>query len=38
VFQTAQNALFSQYPMLLLMVMDTFTSLWTLAQPITAGE
>jgi len=37
VFQTAQNALFSQYPMLLLMVMYTFTSLWILAQPITAG-
>jgi len=37
VFQSAQNALFSQYPMLLLMVMYTFTSLWILAQPITAG-
>ena len=37
VFRTAQNALFSQYPMLLLMVMYTFTSLWILAQPITAG-
>jgi hypothetical protein len=37
VFQTAQNALFSQYPMLLLMVLYTFTSLWILAQPITAG-
>lgn len=37
VFQSAQNALLSQYPMLLLMVMYTFTSLWILAQPITAG-
>src|SRR6266568_470095 len=37
VFQSAQNVLFSQYPMLLLMVMYTFTSLWILAQPITAG-
>jgi len=37
VFQSAQNALLSQYPMLLLMVMYTFTSLWILAQPVTAG-
>jgi hypothetical protein len=37
VFRTAQSALLSQYPMLLLMVMYTFTSLWILAQPITAG-
>ncbi len=37
VFQSAQSALLSQYPMLLLMVMYTFTSLWILAQPITAG-
>ena len=37
VFRTAQAALFSQYPMLLLMVLYTFTSLWILAQPITAG-
>ncbi len=37
VFESAQNALFSQYPMLLLMVLYTFTSLWILAQPITAG-
>jgi hypothetical protein len=36
-FRTAQNALLSQYPMLLLMVMYTMTSLWILAQPITAG-
>ncbi|HEV8596978.1 MAG TPA: hypothetical protein VGR23_04585, partial [Candidatus Dormibacteraeota bacterium] len=35
VFKTAQRALLSQYPMLLLMVMYTFTSLWILAQPIT---
>ncbi|HET7338442.1 MAG TPA: hypothetical protein VFK22_02745, partial [Candidatus Dormibacteraeota bacterium] len=34
-FRTAQRALFSQYPMLLLMVMYTMTSLWILAQPIT---
>jgi len=37
VFQSAQSALLSQYPMLLLMVMYTFTSLWILAQPVTAG-
>jgi hypothetical protein len=37
VFRNAQSALLSQYPMLLLMVMYTFTSLWILAQPITAG-
>jgi hypothetical protein len=36
-FRTAQNALLSQYPMLVLMVMYTMTSLWILAQPITAG-
>jgi hypothetical protein len=36
-FQTASNALLSQYPMLLLMVLYTMTSLWILAQPITAG-
>ena len=36
-FRTAQNALLSQYPMLILMVMYTMTSLWILAQPITAG-
>jgi len=35
VFKSAQRALLSQYPMLLLMVMYTFTSLWILAQPIT---
>ena len=36
-FRTAQNVLLSQYPMLLLMVMYTMTSLWILAQPITRG-
>jgi hypothetical protein len=36
-FRTAQRALLSQYPMLLLMVLYTMTSLWILAQPITAG-
>ena len=35
VFQSAQSALLSQYPMLLLMVLYTMTSLWILAQPIT---
>ncbi len=34
-FRTAQRALLSQYPMLMLMVMYTMTSLWILAQPIT---
>lgn len=34
-FRTSQRALLSQYPMLLLMVMYTMTSLWILAQPIT---
>ena len=34
-FRTAQRALLSQYPMLVLMVMYTTTSLWILAQPIT---
>ncbi|MHB8611679.1 MAG: hypothetical protein ACYDAL_04515 [Candidatus Dormibacteraceae bacterium] len=34
-FRTAQRALLSQYPMLLLMVMYTMTSLWIMAQPIT---
>jgi hypothetical protein len=36
-FRTAERALLSQYPMLVLMVMYTMTSLWILAQPITAG-
>jgi hypothetical protein len=36
-FRTAQRALLSQYPMLVLMVMYTMTSLWILSQPITAG-
>ena len=34
-FRTAQRALLSQYPMLLLMVLYTMTSLWILSQPIT---
>ena len=34
-FRSARNALLSQYPMLLLMVLYTMTSLWILAQPIT---
>jgi len=34
---SAQRALLSQYPMLLLMVMYTMTSLWILAQPTTSG-
>jgi len=34
-FRTVQRALLSQYPMLLLMVTYTMTSLWILAQPIT---
>ncbi|TMC11018.1 MAG: hypothetical protein E6J41_07105 [Chloroflexi bacterium] len=36
-FRTAQRALLSQYPMLVLMVLYTMTSLWILAQPTTAG-
>jgi hypothetical protein len=34
-FKTAQQILLSQYPMLVLMVLYTMTSLWILAQPIT---
>jgi hypothetical protein len=34
-FKAAANVLLSQYPMLLLMVLYTMTSLWILAQPIT---
>ncbi|HXM55908.1 MAG TPA: hypothetical protein VOB72_11015 [Candidatus Dormibacteraeota bacterium] len=34
-FRSAQRALLSQYPMLILMVLYTMTSLWILAQPIT---
>ena len=34
-FRTAQRALLSQYPMLVLMVLYTMTSLWILSQPIT---
>jgi len=36
-FRTAQRALLSQYPMLLLMVVYAMTSLWILAQPVTTG-
>lgn len=36
-FRSAKNALLSQYPMLLLMVGYTMTSLWILAQPTTRG-
>jgi hypothetical protein len=36
-FRTAQRVLLSQYPMLVLMVTYTMTSLWILAQPITRG-
>jgi len=36
-FGSAQRALLSQYPMLVLMVMYTMTSLWILAQPTTRG-
>ena len=36
-FRTAQKALLSQYPMLVLMVLYTMTSLWILAQPTTRG-
>ncbi|HKA51811.1 MAG TPA: hypothetical protein VKK19_19695 [Candidatus Dormibacteraeota bacterium] len=36
-FRSAQRVLLSQYPMLVLMVLYTMTSLWILAQPITRG-
>ena len=36
-FQRASQVLLSQYPMLLLMVAYTMTSLWILAQPVTRG-
>ena len=36
-FVSAERVLLSQYPMLVLMVMYTMTSLWILAQPITRG-
>ena len=36
-FKKAQAVLVSQYPMLILMVGYTMTSLWILAQPITSG-
>ena len=34
VFRTRKGALWSQFPMLVLMVAYTMTSLWMLAQPI----
>ncbi len=34
-YRRAANILFSQYPMLVLMILYTMTSLWILAQPIT---
>lgn len=37
VFRKARAVLVSQYPMLILMVGYTMTSLWILAQPITSG-
>ena len=37
-FQAAQSVLLSQYPILVLMVLYTMTSLWILAQPITSGR
>ena len=36
-FRTPRRALISQYPMLVLMVAYTLTSLWILSQPITSG-
>ena len=36
-FRRARQVLVSQYPMLILMVGYTMTSLWILAQPITSG-
>jgi hypothetical protein len=36
-FKRAREVLISQYPMLILMVGYTMTSLWILAQPITSG-
>jgi hypothetical protein len=36
-FRTAQRALLSQYPILLLMVLYAMFSLWILAQPVTTG-
>ena len=37
-FKNASHVLLSQYPMLLLMVLYTMTSLWILAQPITKSS
>lgn len=37
-FRAAQSVLFSQYPILVLMMLYTMTSLWILAQPVTTGQ
>ena len=37
-FRAAQSVLLSQYPILVLMVLYTMTSLWILAQPVTQGQ
>jgi hypothetical protein len=37
-FRAAQSVLLSQYPILVLMVLYTMTSLWILAQPVTRGR
>jgi hypothetical protein len=37
-FRAAQSVLLSQYPILVLMVLYTMTSLWILAQPVTHGR
>jgi hypothetical protein len=37
-FRAAQSVLLSQYPILVLMVLYTMTSLWILAQPVTQGR
>jgi len=37
-FRAAQSVLLSQYPILVLMVLYTMTSLWILAQPVTRGH
>jgi hypothetical protein len=37
-FRAAQSVMLSQYPILVLMVLYTMTSLWILAQPVTQGH
>ncbi len=37
-FRQAESVLLSQYPILVLMVLYTMTSLWILAQPVTSGH